>query len=363
MKSTYIIAEAGVNHNGSLASAMELIDVAVQAGADAVKFQNFKAEKLVSRLAPKADYQKKLTDEDESQFDMLKRLELSQHDIAEIEAYCRQQNIDFMCTPFDSVSLAELTDHFQLKYLKIPSGEINNAPFLLEIARTGLPVIVSTGMSTLSDVELALGVLAYGYTHEESDDKTLTPCLHTFEKAYVSEAGQNALQEKVTILHCTTEYPAPVSEVNLKVIGTLQRAFGLRSGYSDHTQGIAVAIAAVAMGAEIIEKHFTLNRNLPGPDHQASLEPDELVALVKAIREVESAQGNGVKQLVKSEIKNRSIARKSLVANTTIKKGELLTEDNVTVKRPGSGISPTMYWHYLGQAATRDYLVDELIDG
>ncbi len=353
---TYIIAEAGVNHNGSLDLAKQLIDVAVTAGADAVKFQTFKTENVVSRRAPKASYQIQTTDASESQFEMIKKLELDKAAHAVIVQYCNEKGIQFLSTPFDIESLNLLIKKFHLPRIKLASGEITNAPLLLSTASFRLPVVLSTGMCTLGEIEQALGVLAFGYMQPKKK-----PSLQGFQQAYCSEAGQCALQENVVLLHCTTEYPAPFGDVNLRAMDTLQAAFGLPVGYSDHTLGIVIPIAAVARGAVIVEKHFTLDRNLPGPDHKASLEPDELKFMVSAIRQTELSLGSSRKMPAPSEIKNIPIARKSLVAARSIRKGEILSEDNLTVKRPGEGISPMYYWDWLGKIAERDYLVDELV--
>lgn len=354
MSKVYIIAEAGVNHNGSVDMAKQLIEVAAEAGADAVKFQTFKAENLVSKFAEKADYQKQTTDANESQFAMIKRLELDMETHRTLKKYCKEQKIEFLSTPFDYESL-DLLARLGVSRLKVPSGEITNAPLLLQIARTGLPVILSTGMSTLAEVEQALAVLAFGYTGGGK------PSRRGFAEAYVSPEAQAALQKHVTLLHCTTEYPAPFADVNLRAMDTLQAAFGLPVGYSDHTKGIAVPIAAVARGAMLIEKHFTLDRTLPGPDHKASLEPNELEAMVRSIREVEQSLGSPRKVPAVSEVKNIDIARKSLVAIQNIKAGELFTANNITAKRPGSGRSPIEYWDVLGTAADKDYHEDEII--
>lgn len=352
----YIIAEAGVNHNGSLEMAKELIEAAARAGADAVKFQTFKADSLVSKQAEKAEYQQKSTDVQESQYQMLKKLELTEEMHGILIQHCQACDIEFLSTPFDESSLTMLAETYDIPYIKIPSGEITNAPFLMKIAQTGKKVILSTGMSTLGEVETALKVLAFGYLHHNE-----SPSLSVFEQAYVSKEGQRVLKEKVKLLHCTTEYPAPFHEVNLKVMDTLQRAFGLSVGYSDHTQGIAVPIAAVARGASIIEKHFTLDRELPGPDHKASLEPDELKNMVVAIRQIEMSLGDVLKLPTASEIKNKKVARKSLVAMKEIAVGEAFTKENLGIKRPGDGISPLLYWDYLGRVADRDYREDEKI--
>lgn len=356
-KKTFIIAEAGVNHNGSIEMACALIDVAAEAGADAVKFQTFKATEVISRHAPKADYQKLTTSASESQLEMVQRLELSEADHRTLINHANTKKMEFLSTPFDLPSLRLLTDCFQLSTIKIPSGEITNAPFLLEVARTGRKIILSTGMSTLGEVETALGVLAFGYI----SDQDAKPGSKAFLIAFASDVGQAALREHVSLLHCTTEYPAPYAEVNLRAMDTLANAFGLPVGLSDHTMGIHIPIAAVARGAKIIEKHFTLDRSLEGPDHVASLEPAELEQMVKAIREVEMALGDGVKRPTKSEIKNRDIARKSLVAAKPILAGQVLGKEDVAIKRPGTGLSPMSYWDYLGLQADRDFRKDELI--
>jgi N-acetylneuraminate synthase len=356
-KHVYIIAEAGVNHNGSLDMAKTLVDVAAEAGADAVKFQSFKADNMISSHAPKAEYQTRTTDASESQLDMVKKLELDENAHQVLIAYCKAQGIQFLSTPFDQDSVDMLVRNFEPPYIKVASGEITNAPMLLKIARIGIPVLLSSGMCTLSDIEKALGVLALGYLQPEQK-----PSAQAFHKVYCSEAGQKVLSGKVVLLHCTTEYPAPFTEVNLYSMDTMRAAFGLPVGYSDHTQGIAIPIAAVARGAVVIEKHFTLDRALPGPDHQASLEPDELKEMVQSIRQVEAAMGSSLKAPAPSEIINRRIARKSITAAYAIKEGDLFTEANLTCKRPGTGISPMYYWDWLEKTAARDYAKDEMIE-
>ena len=355
---TFIIAEAGVNHNGDLDLARQLIDVAADAGANAVKFQTFVAERVVSRHAPKAEYQTRTTDEAESQLEMIRKLELSEADHEALIAHAQARDIVFLSTPFDAPSLHLLTKRFGLQMIKIPSGEITNPLFLLAIARAAQRVIVSTGMSTLAEVENALGVLAFGFTAPA----TAAPQRGDFEQSYASEAGQQALRDRVTLLHCTTEYPAPFGEVNLLAMDTMATAFRLPVGYSDHTTGIHVSLAAVARGAQVIEKHFTLDRDLPGPDHKASLEPDELRKLVQQVREIEAALGDGIKRPTASEWKNREVARRSLVAAKTIQAGEMFTVDNLACKRPGTGVSPFAYWQTLGQTAIRNYNSDEELD-
>lgn len=352
----YIIAEAGVNHNGSIEMAKQLVDVAAGAGADAVKFQTFKAEKVISKYAPKADYQKKMTSESESQLDMVKKLELDENAHRILIEYCRSRNIEFLSTPFDIESIDLLAYKLDLPRIKIPSGEITNGPHLLHVAKTGKPVILSTGMSTISEVETALGVLAFGYLANNNK-----PSLKKFRDAYCSETGRQALEEKVTLLHCTTEYPVPFEDVNLRVMDTMRNAFGLPVGYSDHTTGIAISLAAAARGAVIIEKHFTLDKTLPGPDHKASLEPQEFSAMVKGIRALELALGDPRKVPALSEIKNIAIARKSLTAACHINKGDQFSELNLTIKRPGNGISPMFFWDLLKKTADREYREDDTI--
>ena len=353
---TYIIAEAGVNHNGSLQQAVRLVDIAAESGADAVKFQTFRADQLVSRIATKAEYQAKHTDAQESQHAMIQRLELDEAAHATLSLHCKAKGIEFLSTPFDLKSLEMLVQVFNLSIIKLSSGDITNAPLLLETARTGKPVILSTGMSTLGEIEMALGILAFGYTGINE-----RPSLLAFEKAYGSAKGRDELQNKVSLLHCTTEYPAPFAEINLRAMATLQQSFGLPVGYSDHTPGISIPVAAVALGAVIIEKHFTLDRNLPGPDHKASLEPDELKQMVQSIREVELALGSSIKQPTASELRNRPVARKSLVADRDVRKGEAFMQDNLAVKRPGDGISPVHYWEWLEKIADRDYQQDDKV--
>ena len=332
MNKTLIIAEAGVNHNGSIEMAKQLIDTAAIAGVDYVKFQTFKAEKLVTKEAKQAEYQQRNA-ADESQYTMLKKLELSQAQHEELVSYCKQKGVRFLSTAFDLESIDYLHS-VNLGLWKIPSGEITNYPYLKKIAQYGEPVIMSTGMCSMDDVEQAINVLL-----------------------------KNGLtKEQITLLHCNTEYPTPMQDVNLKAMLQLRDKFGVKVGYSDHTKGIEVPIAAVALGAEVIEKHFTLDRNLPGPDHKASLESNELKAMVDAIRNIEQALGDGQKHVSASEGKNIAIARKSIVAAKDIKRGELLTEENLTTKRPGSGISPMRWEEVIGTKAIRDFKEDELIE-
>lgn len=354
---TLIIAEAGVNHNGDEKLAFELVDAAHQAGADIVKFQTFKAKNLVTEEAKQADYQVTNTQKQESQLAMLSRLELSYDAHHELVKHCEKLGIEFLSTAFDSESLDFLVNDLGLTRLKLPSGELTNAPLVLEHARTGCDLIVSTGMATLSEIEMALGVIAFGYTADDSK----APSGQAFQEAYASDEGQQALKSKVTILHCTTEYPAPMEEINLKAMDTLGRAFDLPAGYSDHSQGITIPIAAVARGAVLIEKHFTLDNNMEGPDHKASLEPQDLTAMVSAIRQVEKALGSRVKTPTVSEVKNKAVARKSLVAARDINEGEAFSSENITIKRPGDGMSPYRYWDMLERTASKTYRAGELI--
>ena len=326
----YIIAEAGVNHNGSFDLACRLVDAAKAAGADCIKFQTFRAQNLVSRNAGKADYQKDTTG-DGSQADMLTKLELSYDAFSRLKQYCGEVGITFLSTPFDLESAAFL-DELGVPFWKIPSGEVTNLPYLEALAKTGRPVVMSTGMCEMEEIEAAIRVLRENGTAD------------------------------IRLLHCNTEYPTPFADVNLRAMETMRRAFGVEVGYSDHTKGIEVPIAAAALGATIIEKHFTLDRNMEGPDHKASLEPDELAAMVSAIRNIEQALGSGEKTASPSERKNIAVARKSIVAKRTIKAGERLTQENLTVKRPGSGVSPMRWRDVLGTAAIRDFEEDEMIE-
>jgi N-acetylneuraminate synthase len=355
-KRIYIIAEAGVNHNGSIDMARQLIDAAAAAGADAVKFQTFRAETLVSESAPKAEYQKAATNARESQLEMLRKLELGETAHRDLANHCRRTGIQFLSTPFDEDSIEMLTKRIKIPLLKVPSGEITNGSLLLKAALTKKPIVLSTGMSTLKEIRTALGILAFGYTRRNE-----LPSLPAFRNAYRAKTGQRALKANVTLLHCTTEYPAPFPDVNLRAMDAMRAAFDLPVGLSDHTQGIAVAIAAAALGASVIEKHFTLDRNLHGPDHKASIEPDELCSMVKSVREVEDALGSGRKGPAPSELQNRKIARKSLVAIRDISRGDLFTRENLGCKRPGTGVSPLKYWQMLGKKADKNYLRDEMI--
>ncbi|WP_270975046.1 N-acetylneuraminate synthase [Campylobacter helveticus] len=331
MKKVLIIAEAGVNHNGDLNLAKKLIEQAAKAGADVVKFQTFKAEDCVSIKAKKAKYQLENTAKDESQLEMIKKLELSREAHFELMKHCKKHGIAFLSTPFDLESV-EFLRGLDLPYFKIPSGEITNFPYLKAVAKCKKKVLLSTGMANLAEIEAALEILRKNGTRD------------------------------ITLLHCTTEYPAPFEEVNLNAIKTLKEAFKLKVGYSDHTRGIVAALGAVALGAVVIEKHFTLDKTMEGPDHKASLEPSELKELCEGIRTLEKALGNGIKKASKSEAKNKIIARKSLVAKREIQKGEKFSEQNLTTKRPGSGISAMRYEEYLGKRALKTYKKDELIN-
>jgi N-acetylneuraminate synthase len=353
---TFIIAEAGVNHNGSLETAKRLVDAAARSGADAVKFQSFKAEKLASKSAPKAAYQGAITDPAQSQSEMLRALELSEDAQRDLARTCSDAGIEFLSTPFDSES-ARFLNELGVKRFKIGSGDLTNAPLLLDVARLAKPTILSTGMASMSEIEDALSVIAFGRVRgaQTVPDAESLAALNT-------QATRDALRGQVALLHCTTEYPAPPASMNLRAMETLRTAFGLPVGLSDHSSGIHFAGAAVALGAQIIEKHFTLDRTLPGPDHRASIEPDDLIKLVNDIREIEVGLGSGEKIPDAAEIGNRTVARRSLVAATPIRRGEKFTERNVTVKRPEGGVPPIHFWAYMGRTANRDYDVDEAID-
>lgn len=353
-----IIAEAGVNHDGSLERARALVDAAVAAGADIVKFQTFRADRIATRKVGKAEYQKRGTAAGESQHAMLQRLELDEAAHADLVAHCRARGIEFLSTPFDLPSIDLLTRRHGLGRLKISSGDLTNGPLLLHAARSGASIILSTGMSTLGEIEAALGILAFGMTAPAQ----LPPGEAGFAAAYQSEEGQGALRERVTLLHCTSQYPAPPESVNLRAMETMRAAFGLPVGYSDHTMGIAIPIAAAARGAGVIEKHFTLDRGLPGPDHKASLEPDELGRMVAAIRETEAALGSPLKAPAEGERATRAVARKCLVAASAIRRGDRFTAANIDSKRAEGGVSAMRYWEALERLAERDYAPDEPIE-
>ncbi len=351
-----IIAEAGVNHNGSLDMAKRLVDVAADAGANVVKFQTFKAELLVTAHAAKASYQIANTKEDGGQLAMLRALELNFDDHHALIEHCNQCSINFMSTGFDSQSLAFL-GALGMPAIKIPSGDITCAPLLLQAAQLHQRLLVSSGMSTLTDLERALAILSWGLLHQGVPSSQ-----EEIDSTYFSTEGQDALKRYVTLLHCVTQYPAPVESVNLRAMETMRQAFGLPVGYSDHTLGIEMSIAAVARGATVIEKHFTLDRHLPGPDHLASLEPAELKQLVSAIRNVEAGLGSAQKLPAPAERPNRAVARRSVVASRSIAKGELLTIEMLDCKRPGTGLSPMDIWSLLDSPALRDFAADEQIE-
>jgi N-acetylneuraminate synthase len=354
---SFIIAEAGVNHNGSPQLARELVSAAAESGVDAVKFQTFRAKNVVTASAKKAEYQIVNTGESGSQLEMIQSLELDESIFKELAVQAKNAGLQFLSTAFDLESLRFLTDDIRVDTIKIPSGEATNGPYILACARLGRPIILSTGMCTLKEVASALDVIAYGIL-----DLPTPRSLKDVEGLATTEDGHASLKDRVTVLHCTTEYPAPFEEVNLRAMGLIGQHFGLPVGYSDHTKGISVPIAAAALGARIIEKHFTLDRNMEGPDHAASLEPSELSAMVKAIRETEAALGEPVKDVSPSEAKNRTIARRSIVAARAISAGETYSADMLSTKRPGGGLSPMKIWDIIGRKAERDYAPDEAVD-
>lgn len=327
----YVIAEAGVNHNGNVDTAKKMVEAAKEAGADYVKFQTFVPEKLVSRFAGKAEYQKAATGTEESQLEMLEKLALTRDDFVELEKYCKKTGIGFLSTPFDLESISFL-EQLDMDFWKVPSGEVTNLPYLEAIGKTGRKVVMSTGMCGMEEIRKAVAVL----------EKSGTP--------------------EIILLHCNTQYPTPYRDVNLRAMDTMKKETGKEVGYSDHTLGIEVPIAAAAIGAAVIEKHFTLDRAMEGPDHKASLEPEELTQMVSSIRKIECAMGSGRKELSPSEAANRTAARKSIVAGREIKKGEIFSEKNLAVKRPGNGISPMRWYEVLGMEAKRDFCEDEMIE-
>jgi N-acetylneuraminate synthase len=353
-----IIAEAGVNHDGSLARARALVDAAAEAGADIVKFQTFRADRIATRRVAKAAYQERATDAAESQHAMLQRLELDEAAHLDLREHCRRRNIEFLSTPFDLGSVDLLTGRLGLRRLKISSGDLTNGPLLLHAARRAQALILSTGMSTLGEIEAALSVVAFAMTAPA----TAIPDAAALAMAYASAEGRAALAKRVTLLHCTSQYPTPPEAVNLRAMDTLAAAFGLSVGYSDHTEGLAVPVAAVARGAVAIEKHFTLDRSLPGPDHAASLEPGELAQMVKEIRAIEAALGSALKTPAVCELSTRAVARKCLVAARAIRRGERFSPDNIDTKRAEGGVSAMRYWEALERTADRDYAADEPIE-
>lgn len=352
---TLIIAEAGVNHNGDAKLAFEMVDAACEAQADIIKFQIFDTAQLVTVDAQQADYQHQNSGKIESQFDMLQRLELSAQTFTDLKTYCQQKQIGFLATAFDESSLGFLVDSLKVDLLKLPSGELTNGPLVLAHAKTGLDLIVSTGMANNNEIGKALSLICIG----QNNPKIQTPgAVDTWS----NQAGDLAsLKNKVSLLHCISQYPTPWQELNLNAIASLKQCFGLKVGLSDHSQGITAPIAAVAMGARIIEKHFTLSHDLPGPDHKASLTPEQLTNMVQGIRNTEAALGNGVKRMQPCETQVAKVARRSLVANTAINKGEVFSHENLTTKRPGTGISANYYWEFIGKTATKNYVRDELI--
>jgi N-acetylneuraminate synthase len=355
---TTIIAEAGVNHNGDLACALAMVEAAAKAGADIIKFQSFRADKLAAAAAVKARYQQLATGGNQSQLEMLRALELNEDDERRIAEACATAGITYMSTPFDSDSATHLVKNIGVSTLKVGSGDLTNAPLLLQLAQFRLPIILSTGMAALAEVEQALGVIAFGYLRKSNTKPTATD----FTETLLDRDAWAELYDKVTLLHCTTEYPAAPHSINLRAMATLSSAFGLKVGFSDHSKGIHLATAAAALGATVIEKHFTLNRSQPGPDHTASLEPNELCKMIETIRDVETALGDGRKIPAAEEIPNRLVARRSLIVTKPVWRGEIFTEQNLGVKRPGSGISPMEYWKYLGSRANRDYAADEALE-
>ena len=355
--SVYVIAEAGVNHNGSLSTAIDMVDVAAASGADAVKFQTFKAKAMIQEAAPKAAYQVAATGSTQSQREMIEALELSADAHLAIAQHCTSRDIRFLSTPFDHDSLELLTTALGMSTIKIPSGEVTNLPFVLDIGRRAKDIILSTGMCTMREIALALKVLAFAF---DSSTTGRSPSRAELA-APLSDVERSLLVGRVTVLQCTTEYPAPIEEANLRAMLAMRDAFGLAVGYSDHTLGSTAAITAVALGASMIEKHFTLDKHQQGPDHRASLEPDELKSYVRAIRDVTSSMGDGIKAPSMSEKKNIEIARKSIVASRRITKGEKFSADNLTFKRPGTGRQPIEYFELLATTAERSYEEDEQI--
>lgn len=353
---TLIIAEAGVNHNGSVETALDLVDAAADAGADIVKFQTFEASKLASSRARTAAYQTKAGQAGQSQLEMLRKLQLSQDDHRAILARCAAREIEFLSSPFDPDNLRFLVEELGLTRIKLGSGELTNGPLLLQAGSGGMGILLSTGMATLGEIEEALGAIAFAILAPNE-----RPDRRAFAAALADPSAWPLLSERVTLLHCTTEYPAPDSETNLLVLDTLRQAFGLPVGYSDHSEGLAISLAAAARGATVLEKHFTLSRSLPGPDHAASLEPDNLADLVRQVRRIELALGTGIKQPGPAERRNRDVVRKSLVAARDLHAGAVLTEADITVKRPGDGLSPMAYWDLVGTRLTRDLKHDDLI--
>lgn len=355
---TFIIAEAGVNHNGNLDRAIEMVKIAADSGANAIKFQSFKTDKIVSVNAPKATYQKKNTGKAGSQFEMLRELELSEKEQVILAEECKKNDIEFMSTPFDIDSAVFLAESLGIKRFKIGSGELTNAPLLLKLAELKRPLILSTGMSNMDEIRHALSILCFGYSKESQQPKSFA----SFKSFLNSEEIEKILKGCVTILHCTSNYPAQPETINLLAIKTLKKTFNLDVGFSDHSEGIFIALGALALGACVIEKHFTLDRQLPGPDHKASLEPEELIKMIEMIRVLEISIGNGHKIPSTVEKETALVARKSLVAISSIEIGDIFCDKNLGVKRPGIGISPFLYWDYIGKRSNKKYSADDIIE-
>jgi len=353
-----VIAEAGVNHNGNIDTAIEMVKIASEAGADVIKFQTFNANKLASQFAPKANYQIKNTNQNESQLDMLRKLQLTHSEFKELKLLCEKTNIGFLSTAFDSESLDFLVNELGVETLKIPSGEITNLPFLLEHANTNKKIILSTGMSDVVEISRALGCIAFGYLSENSDK----PSINLFNEVFSSPEGKRILKERLVLLHCTTEYPAHPESLNLNAIKSMQDTFDLTIGLSDHSEGVYAPLIASAMGAQVIEKHFTLDKNQSGPDHKASLNPPELKEMISLIKNTRKMYGTGEKKPHKSEKKNKDIARKSIVASSNINIGDVFTMQNLEFKRPGNGIPPYKIWEILGKTSTKIFSKDQLIE-
>lgn len=354
-----IIAEAGVNHNGDPELAAELIRAAAAAGADIVKFQTFKASKLVTNIATQAQYQQRNlgTTGEKTQFEMLEALELGFDDFRQLKAECQSHGVQFLSTPFDIDSARFLTDQLGETMVKIGSGDFDNYPLLITLARCGVDVILSTGMSTLGEIEISLGALAFGYLAP----MTAPPSIEAFLEAFGSTEARHVLAERVTVLHCTTEYPAPTESLNLRVISTIRQAYGVRVGFSDHSEGQDAALAALVLGATMLEKHITLDQTMTGPDHKASMEPAAFGNMVRALRRLEVALGDGVKRMMAAEASNKGIARKSPVAARAIRAGEIFTEENITLKRTRGGAPAGQYYRLLGQKAAHDLAEDNII--
>ncbi|MDV7339790.1 N-acetylneuraminate synthase [Terasakiella sp. A23] len=351
-----VIAEVGVNHNGKIDTALRLVEAAKEAGADIVKFQIFSADGIVLKNVRQADYQVQNIGQKSDQYSMLKSLELSKDDYFKIIDYCQQLEINFLFTPFDEESLDTVLNDFNQRIIKIGSGDLTNAPMLLKIAQHARKVILSSGMASMAEIKMALSILGFGYLQN-----SISPGTAAFETAFTQKETQKLLQENVTLLHCTTQYPSPLDSINLRAMKTLKNQFNLKIGFSDHSEGILAAIAAVSLGATVVEKHLTLDRTMEGPDHIASTEPHQFKDMIRSIRDVETALGSDVKAPTQEELKNAQIARKNLVAKKTIKKGDLFTRDNLCVKRSGTGINALTFFDQIGKTADQDYAIDDVI--